>query len=547
MNSLSLFLAAAILPALAAEPRPDVLRLSNGELEGHFAGLSSDGVLRWKRDDGVAPLEFKTDKIRQIILHGGTSLQPGADASHVTLSNGDRIPGHILTLDADTLTLETEISGTMIIPRDAVVDIAPSPFGGRLIYAGPFSPDGWEIYDPAAILKAEKKAEEEKLAEEEKQKAEEAGEDAPKEEPKEEPDKGDETDQDAEEKEQQAPEPSWRHSSSKWYFTKGNSALRSDVGLPDQSIFRFKLEWRSRPSIAVAFNADFALPEPAEEAKEDEQENDEEKKAKAQVLMKQRYGSGSLSQAFGNAFVLTFRNNYIQLQRCGFNKKGEPFIDQIRASSSSLRFEDTGETEVEIRCDNAKSTIALFLNGEFSMQWDLTDRFTPDDRDPKKSFASGTGIGFQSVSSDAPIRVSQIVVAEWNGMPDSARSLENDERDVVLLTNGTDRFSGQVVAIEDDKLELKGAYAELSIPLEEVAEIHFATSKVRESSDSEAHEVRIHFQPIGRISGIPGVASNRSIKLKSTLLGELEVALEPAVIIEFQSSSNFLNYWDEDL
>ncbi len=521
MIRLSLILAAA-LPLLADDqPRPDLLRLTNGELEGHFGGLDAKGVLRWEREDGIAPMEFKTDKVRQIVLHGGHAVDAGKDAAHLELVNGDRLPAHVVSLEDDAFTVDTPMAGRLMIPRDAVVQVAPNPFGGRLIYAGPFSEDGWEVYSPDddfPDFKEEKKDE---------SKEEENEEEAP----------------------QDDQEPSWKHRGSKWYFSSGRDALRSAIGMPDQAILRFELEWRNRPPIAIAFHADFKGPL-YPPAKKGEELSEKEQKDLQEQRDTRRRTSQHLADYFGNAYVLTLRSSYAQLQQCGFDKEGEPFINQIRSSSTNIRFDDAGTAVFELRCDRKKGSVSLFVNGEFSMQWDLKPGIEVIDGDEDMTEAyggHGNGIGFQMLGSDTPVRVSDIIVAEWNGMPDSARSLKSAEYDVVLLNNGTDRFSGKVSSIKDGKLILESRYAPLVIPLAEIAEIHLAKSGQRELEDSIDKKTRVHFQPIGRISGIAGVTTDKNMNLHSPLLQKMDIDLTSAVILEFQSGSSFLNYWDEEL
>ena len=523
-------LLAASLPLLADDDvRPDLLRLTNGELEGHFAGLDAKGVLRWEREDGIAPMEFKTTKVRQIVLRGGHPVDAGKDAAHIELVNGDRLPGQIASLDGDHFTIDTPMAGQLVIPRDAVVTAAPNPFGGRLIYAGPFSEEGWEVYKPADDLPEPKKEEE-------------ADEDA----------EADDEDPPANE-----PEPSWIHRGSKWYFTSGREALRSAIGMPDQAILRFGLDWRNRPPIAIAFHADFKPPvyPPPEEDEEDEEgeegeEGDEEDLVNLQDQREwesRRRTSQHLADHFGSAYVLILRSSYAQLQKCGFNKDGEPFVKQIRSSSTNIRFDDTGTANFEIRCDRKKGSIALFVNGEFSMQWDVEPGLKDDEDDEEVYGGPGDGVGFQMLGSDSPVRISDIVVAEWNGMPDSARSLKSDEFDIILLTNGTDRFSGKVKSIRDGKLTLEGRYAPLDIPIEEIAEIHLAMNGQQEHKDTSDRQARVHFQPIGRLSGIAGVTTSERMEIQSPLLDKIGIDLTSAVILEFQSGSSFLNYWDEEL
>ncbi|MEP4079707.1 hypothetical protein [Haloferula sp.] len=519
MIRLSLILAFS-LPLFADDDvRPDLLRLTNGELEGHFGGLDAKGVLSWEREDGIAPMEFKTDKVRQIVLRGGQAVDAGKDAAHLELVNGDRLPARIVSLDGDTFTLDTPMAGQLLVPRDTVVSAAPNPFGGRLIYAGPFSENGWEVYDPEDGLPPLEEDEEEEEVEGEEE---------------------------AEEVPEEEKEASWNHRGSKWYFSNGRDALRSAIGMPDQAILRFELEWRSRPPIAIAFHADFKEPvyPPPEEGEElDEEEQEEIQEARDN----RRRNSHHLADHFGNAYVLTLRSSYAQLQYCGYNEKGDPFLKQIRSSSSNIRFDDTGTAVFEIRCDRKKGSIALHVNGEFSMRWKVDAGAQEDEDDDEYYRGPGDGIGFQMLGSDTPVRLSEIVVAEWNGMPDSARSLQSDEFDVILLTNGTDRFSGKVESIKDGKLTLKSRYAPLDIPLDEIAEIHLARDGQREIEDTRDRLARVHFQPIGTLSGIPGLTNDEQMEMQSPLLDKMKLDLTSAVIIEFQSGSSFLNYWDEDL
>ncbi len=514
-STLLLLAGSLVLAAAPDEAPPDLLRLSNGELEGRFGGIDRDGVLRWERDDGIAPMEFRTDKVRQIILRGGGSLQTDASTSHVELVNGDQLPATITALDESGLTLESDTAGPLVIPRDAVRRIAPNPFGGRLVFAGPFNPEAWTLDDGS-----EPSAAGEENAE-------------PEEEPEEQPD-AEKEEPDAEES-----EPNWRHIGSRWYRVSGEEAITVDPGMPGRSIFRFRLEWRGRTPISVGFHSDFAplppLPEPDEE---DEADGEDEGEAKVAT----RSNSG-LTSYFGRSLAMTLRGNYVNLYQTGYDKEGQPFVNSLRASSRSLRIDNNGEADFEIRSDLEKGFISLFVDGEFAMQWQI-DPVDPDDED---SWTPGTGLGFRVDGSDTnPVRISEIFVAEWNGMPDSARSLENEERDIVLLTNGTDRVSGTVKSIVDGRLTLEGKYAPLVIPTDEIAEIRFATGTLREPEGATEDQIRVHFQPIGTITGSPGVTRDDTMALKSALLGELSLSLENAVILEFRQGGSFLDAWDDD-
>lgn len=482
-------LLAALLPLHAGES--DLLRFTNGDqLQGSFEGLGGSGRIVWNRPDVAQPMEFQRDKVRQVVLKGGHPLPLATDSSHVSLVNGDRIPGRVVGADADTVTLETTVGGTVNLPREAVAVFSPNPFGGRLLYAGPFDERRWKIAG-----------------------AEPSG--AP-----------DETAEDEENK------PVWSHSGAAWYYRQGNDALVLDAGLPDRALVRFKMAWRSTPNIAFAFHADLARPEP-------KNADAEEKEAARRQFFG---GPQAFARYFGSCYVATFQPGYNNLYRCSFDEDGQPRSERIRSSNTQIRINTTGESVFEVRCDRRSGLVALYIDGEMAVQWNTRD----ENAESPVYSAPGGAIGFQIMGSSTPTRISDIVVAEWNGMTDSARSMDSEDFDIVLLGNGTDRFSGRVTAIQDGHLELDGKYAGLKVPLAEVAEVHFAKASRRKPEEPPASEVVVHFQPVGRISGNPVSSTKTRLKIDSPLAGSLDIDLSPAVLIEFQSAGGFLDAWDDD-
>ena len=500
-------LAAADAPAVEAA---DLLRFTNGnQIDGKFSGMDSSGIVTWTRPDVATPMPFQREKLRQIVLRNARPLSAMDDPSHVTLVNGDRIPGTITAADDKTITLETTLAGTLVLPRDTVSAIAPNPFGGRLLYAGPFDSEGWTVLDANAM-------------------AFDTDPFARHIEP--------EPARDDDEEENQ---PSWKHAGAAWYSKGGNDAIVLDAGMPDRALLRFKLAWRSRPNIAVAFHADLQPPAPKKEA-----EGEDEQAKRPDVN-----GRQSLPLLFGSAYVLNFQSSYVHLQRTSFDADGNPEVERVRVGSTSVRLPDTGEAEFEIRCDRIEGTIAVHIDGEFAVQWNTSNEapreVSKDDPRQPNYQAPGGGLGFQVQGNASPVRISDIVVAEWNGMTDSARSMESDQRDIVLLCNGTDRFSGHLLAIDDGQLEIEASYGPLNVPLADVAEIHFARNKRSKAEEPLASEITVHLQPVGRISGIPIASDARRLQLDSPLAGKMDLDLSPAVVLEFQSGGGFLDDWDD--
>jgi hypothetical protein len=505
---------AAPLAADEAKSATDLLRFTNGnQIDGRFAGMDSGGVVTWTRPDVATPMPFQREKIRQIVLRNAHPLSAMADPSQVTLVNGDRIPGKVVATDENNVTVETTAAGTLVLPRDAVAVIAPNPFGGRLLYAGPFDDKGWKVvHSEGAVAEPDPFAGNFRAPLPAKQ------------------DEGDEN------------KPSWVHTGASWYSRGGGSdAITMDAGLPDRALLRFKLAWRSRPSISVAFHSDLQHPEVKEK----------EGAAQEEQPRLNFGGMQHLARLFGTGYVMNFQSGYVHLQRTWFNDQGQPQAERVRVGSTSVRLPDTGEAVFEIRCDRQEGTITVHIDGEFAVQWDTTEENgrPADDVKPRRPVtyqAPGGGIGFIVQGSTAPVRISDIIVAEWNGLTDSARSMESDHRDIALLTNGTDRFSGRVLAIRGGMVEMEASYGPLKVPMDEIAEIHFARDHRRKIEEAPASEIAVNLQPVGRISGTPLASSNGRIQLESALAGKIDLDLSPAVILEFQAGGGFLDEWDDE-
>ena len=152
---------ACAAPASAADDKPqDLLRFTNGDqIHGSFAGLDDGGRVLWNRSDVADTVEFEVDKLRQIVLRCGRPARSIESVSHAQMIGADRIPGTIVSLDAETLVLDTPMSGRLAIPRNRIKALAPQPFGGKVHYAGPFNDEGWRILDPPPADDEEEEAE----------------------------------------------------------------------------------------------------------------------------------------------------------------------------------------------------------------------------------------------------------------------------------------------------------------------------------------------------------------------------------------------------
>ena len=487
----------------------DMLRFQNGDsLHGSFMGLR-EGILRWKHSEAREHIDLKTDKLRRLTFQGGRSRKNLRSPSYVRLLDGGRIPGTLTSLDAETLIMETEFAGSVSIPRAFISQISPRPHGGLIHYMGPFGADEWNVVEPPEPEEVEKEPE-----------------DNPDGKPEEEPEAG--------EKEEEPEELPWVFSGGA-YYSNSQLPIAVDTKSPDQVRIRFTLAWRNRLNAAIAFHATLKQPEKAAADDEADKEADEKPPPAGK---RPPSGSSGFAYTYGHSYVLTIYSNYAQVYRCDFNEDGEADMDRLSNSSANLRLDETGEGEFELRCDRLAGTIALFANGRFVSQWE----------DRRGYVGSGSFLAFASQSAQARLRISDVAVTAWNGMIDSAQSMETEDRDVLLLTNGTDRFSGEVIALSDGKFQVSGTYAEMTVPQDEVQEIRFAKSRQTGEDEDEAsrQSVRLLLQPYGRITVRPVEANSGRLRGHHPALGELTLDLDYAGLMEFAFGPSVLDSWDDD-
>jgi hypothetical protein len=528
MNRSLLSLLALSTAAFAAPD--DILRFTNGDqLHGHYQGIGEGNAILWSRDDLNAPLTLKSENVRHVILRGAAPQTDPSSYAYITLQNGDQIPGEVLSFDDKTTRIRSHAVGEITLPSESIAAINPNPFGGKLQYAGPFSPDGWEI------LKYEDKNSSGGVRVQVKR----AGDVAPEPEKKDKPEEA---------KEEKKEPPAWQHAGSAWYHLKGMQPLARKNCLGESSLLRFRMAWRERLNANIALHADF-MPPP------EPKEGEEKEGVKAGVNPRQPmvfFNGMPQNQAgtFGNALVLNIYQTYFSLTRCGYDENGQAISQRMVHTQSSVQLPDSGEATIEVRSDRKKGLLMLFINGQYAAQWEDIDRLKNAEEAKEEGAATapplGNGFAIQCTNSSAPMRLSDLVISEWNGIKDSAYSMSHEKRDIVLLSNGTDRYSGEITAIKDNKAFFKNAYSELEIPLTKISEIVFAKNEKSETKEPAEGTVTARFYPSGKISGLPLVSEKNALKLTHPTAAQLTVDLTTAISLEFSDENPFLETMDNN-
>ena len=220
--------------------------------------------------------------------------------------------------------------------------------------------------------------------------------------------------------------------------------------------------------------------------------------------------------------------------------EGNKSVKRVKTASNRLDIGENSTTSFELRSDLRNSTFSLFVNGKFVTQW--TDPAFKNDAIPA---IDGDSLAFMPQVAKARVRITDIIIAEWNGMPDSARSLQTEDQDIIVMTNGLDRLAGKAVALEDNQmLRFKGKHGEFMLPLDEISELHMATGGLLEVEPPSGQLVKVRFSPMGIISGSPLSGDRKTMVIDHQLAGDITINNNAAVMFEFNDTKELFTDWD---
>jgi hypothetical protein len=130
----------------SAAPVLDVLSfLNKDQLHGLLLGIDQHNALHWGSPESMDPIIFKTDEIAEIKLDSHKATNATPSAQRIGLTNGDELPGNIVSLDDKNLVLDTWYAGRLSIPRGMLARITPLSEANTSLYEGPTGIDGWTI------------------------------------------------------------------------------------------------------------------------------------------------------------------------------------------------------------------------------------------------------------------------------------------------------------------------------------------------------------------------------------------------------------------
>ncbi|MEO1856761.1 MAG: hypothetical protein ABGY95_05265 [Rubritalea sp.] len=247
---------------------------------------------------------------------------------------------------------------------------------------------------------------------------------------------------------------SWRFENNALISGNSRSVISKDIGLLDQSVLKFQLQWKN--TIALTLNLFANSPQ----------------KAKLE-----------------NYYELRMQTNYMYMQKRIKNER-PPQLD--RAPNSSYDHA-SNSAEYAIYMDKKKGVFHVFING------DKAHTFTDHAATPK---LLGSSIHLRN-DNENKMRISNIRLEKWNGAIPSGLEEEEaleqlkGEGQRILLANG-DTVVGQIGKINNGMLDVKTEHADLKLPLFGIRDLQLPATEENHPK-MQSNDVKAYFKDGGWI------------------------------------------------
>ncbi len=150
ITSIITFLFLSIFTSLAQHK----VTLTNGDtLSGKLSDSDTEGVLFLSYQDSPMPIKILEASIQRIQLSNKGILSDGIHKERIRLSNGDKFPITLTSLDKDSVSFTTNYLGNHTISRSMVSGIYFNNVAENLLYSGPTKLSEWKQFGGKWSLK----------------------------------------------------------------------------------------------------------------------------------------------------------------------------------------------------------------------------------------------------------------------------------------------------------------------------------------------------------------------------------------------------------
>ncbi|PTY01341.1 hypothetical protein DB346_13485 [Verrucomicrobia bacterium LW23] len=223
---------------------------------------------------------------------------------------------------------------------------------------------------------------------------------------------------------QQGARNTWRYKDGALISTRSGFTGR-DFKLPDMSTIEFDVSWTGQFSLGVSIYTD-------------------ELKG---------YGGNSYMAQIGNGYIYVSRMS----RNGGQNQLGQAQVESMQRKNSA---------RIRLQTNKEQKAISLYVDDALIRTFKDTGNFA----------GGGTGISFYN-QSQGLIRIRRLRVSKWDGRvteESPSATAKGVPEDTLILAN-QDKITGKLTAIKDGKVMLESPYATLSIPMQRIDVLTFAT------------------------------------------------------------------------
>jgi len=483
----------ALIPLCLAqqENNPDSIIMKDGGLMYGYLGEfnTEDNSVSWLRKDADNPHFFKIKDVSQICINGSRPQDNAPHHSHIELINGDRIPGEIQSIGEEKIILKTEYSGLLTIDKTKVLSLYPAPDGEPVVINGFGAKHNWQKKDSEHIkfTRSKKKYE------------------------------------------------PWQLHGASFYASNNDSGyiINPDLKLPEDFVCKFKYSYTDFPKLHLVLQADLKeLP-----VKKDA-EDQENVAIPNHVIPDTGLSKNAIVSEFGNCLNLVISQSRYLLYTAGIDEEsGQLYYNkQDQSNPIYYRLAERSDIEVEIHVSRKKRSIELIINKKNAGKWLLSESDYPKNGNQLAFFIKP--------SNNSSVRLSNLKIAEWHGVTDSPRSLVNQDNDIILLNNNTDRFAGKLDQIKDQNLFFTNDLFSLKIPTDSVKTVNFAKKDLSQSQPLE-NEVVIDFYNNSLIKGaIQPETTSDLVVIKTQYADRITIPKKHIRGVRLEEVSKLLESWN---
>lgn len=420
--------ASMLLPLQAAD-----ISLSDGcRLTGELLAMDADGTITLASPLSQKPLLLLGEKVSHVGFKTQVNKESELPGQRLELINGDILPVTISRLDEAGMLVVSPDMGEVWIPRNLISALQLGVVEENLVYSGGDDLSGWNS---------------------------------------------------------QGNEESWVPEDG-WLVAQDSGSLVREVDLPEKFILRFRLKWSQQPN----FRLTFADPSP-------------EKSSKVE------------------RYYFDLNSSNLSILRDSEELRSPKPIMMLGRTAN--RFSGN-VLEVEIRGDLTRGLLHLYLDGV------LEGRFA----DPLPQIPRGSGL---SITNRAPQnsvqKISEIEVAEWDERGDRHRSEDRGDGSAdALIGRYGERFGGELLSVTKDGdariYEFKSDFQKepLLLPESEVSTVFFADGENEESRDGGGLILRLRGNGEMKLSSC--VFGKETVEAVHPLLGAVKVKRDGITALE---------------